>query len=127
MCWSPAWLIWFAAPTRHRLGMTKILLFSSHPSAVRPIHGIFVETAPAQPFKTGLCRQAKVGVGLFLSLPRWRVRPVRRHTPRFETRNGVEVHHPRYLLLPAVRRTWPPYAMALGALCAVSCLQRAKV
>lgn len=36
-------------------------------------------------------------------------------TPRIEQRNGVEVHHPRYLLPPKVGMNIAPYALALGA------------
>ena len=46
----------------------------------------------------------------------WTLRPVCRHTPRFEHRNGLEVHHPRYALLPKVGMHLAPHAMALGAL-----------
>ena len=45
-------------------------------------------------------------------------------TPRQEQRNGLEVHHPRYLLLPKVGMNLAPYAMALGALRTVRRLQR---
>jgi glycosyltransferase involved in cell wall biosynthesis len=36
-------------------------------------------------------------------------------TPVHEVRNGLEIHHPRYLLLPKVGMTLAPLTMALGA------------
>lgn len=105
----------------------KILLFSSlYPSEVRPIHGIFVETRLRELLKTGEV-QAKVvapvpwfpstarGFGSYAKFAA---------TPRMEQRNGVEVHHPRYVLLPKVGMSMAPYAMALGALPTIRRLQR---
>lgn len=105
----------------------KVLLFSSlYPSAVRPIHGIFVETRLRELIKTGQV-QAKV----VAPVP-WFPSTAQRFgeyaqfaaTPRQEQRNGVEVHHPRYLLLPKVGMNLAPYTMALGALATVKRLQR---
>jgi glycosyltransferase involved in cell wall biosynthesis len=112
------------------LGSTRplrILLFSTlYPSALRPIHGIFVETRLRELLKTGQL-EAKVvapvpwfpfkgerfgDYGLFAA------------TPKFEVRNGIEVHHPRYLLPPKVGMNPAPHLMALGALATVRRLQR---
>lgn len=105
----------------------KILLFSSlYPSAVKPIHGIFVETRLRELLKTGQV-QAKVvaPVPWFPSRsPRFGEYAQFAATPRQEHRNGVEVHHPRYLLLPKVGMNMAPYAMALGALPTLRRLQR---
>lgn len=97
----------------------RILLFSTlFPSAVRPIHGIFVETRLRELIKTGQV-QAKViapvpwfpwaggqfgEYGLFAA------------TPRFEQRNGLEVYHPRYLLPPKVGMNVAPHTLAMAAL-----------
>jgi len=105
----------------------KILLFSSlYPSAVRPIHGIFVETRLRELLKTGEV-QAKV----VAPVP-WFPSTAKRFgeyaqfaaTPRFEKRNGIDVFHPRYALLPKVGMNSAPYTMALGALATVKRLQR---
>jgi glycosyltransferase involved in cell wall biosynthesis len=105
----------------------KILLFSSlFPSAVRPIHGIFVETRLRELVKTGQV-QAKVvaPVPWFpSSAPRFGEYAQFAATPRIEHRNGLDVHHPRYLLLPKVGMNLAPYTMALGALATVKRLQR---
>ncbi|MDO9504982.1 glycosyltransferase family 4 protein [Hydrogenophaga sp.] len=105
----------------------KILLFSSlYPSAVRPIHGIFVETRLRELLKTG-----QVEAKVVAPVP-WFPSTAKRFgeyaqfaaTPREEQRNGLEVHHPRYLLLPKVGMNLAPYTMALGALATVKRLQR---
>ncbi len=105
----------------------RILLFSTlYPSAVRPIHGIFVETRLRELLKTGEV-QAKVvaPVPWFPSTAqRFGEYAQLAATPRHEVRNGIEVHHPRYLLLPKVGMNLAPYAMALGALATVRRLRR---
>lgn len=105
----------------------KILLFSTlYPSAVRPIHGIFVETRLLELLKTGEV-QAKVvaPVPWFpLNSARFGEYAQFAATPRREQRNGLEVHHPRYLLPPKVGMNLAPYAMALGALPTVRRLRK---
>lgn len=107
--------------------MVKILLFSTlYPSQCRPVHGIFVETRLRELLKTGEV-QAKV----VAPVP-WFPSKAQRFgeyaqfaaTPRFEHRNGLDVHHPRYLLLPKVGMNLAPWTMALGALPTVRRLQR---
>ena len=105
----------------------KVLLFSSlYPSAVRPIHGIFVETRLRELIKTGQVQAKVVAPVPWFPFKAKRFGEYAQFaaTPRFETRNGVEVHHPRYLLLPKVGMNLAPYAMALGALRTVRRLQR---
>ncbi len=105
----------------------KILLFSSlYPSVVRPIHGIFVETRLRELLKTG-----QVQARVVAPVP-WFPSRSRRFgayadfaaTPRRALHNGIEVHHPRYLLLPKVGMNLAPYAMALGALPTLRRLQQ---
>ena len=105
----------------------KTLLFSSlYPSAVRPIHGIFVETRLRELVKTGLVQTKVVApvpwfpfkgerfgdYGLFAA------------TPRFEHRNGLDVHHPRYFLPPKVGMNIAPHTMAMAAMPVVKKLMR---
>lgn len=105
----------------------KVLLFSSlYPSSVRPVHGIFVETRLRELIRTE-CVQAKV----VAPVP-WFPSQAERFgeyarfaaTPRFERRNGLDVYHPRYALLPKVGMNFAPYAMALGALPTLQRLQK---
>jgi glycosyltransferase involved in cell wall biosynthesis len=105
----------------------KVLLFSSlYPSSVRPIHGIFVETRLRELIKTG-----QVEAKVVAPVP-WFPSTAKRFgeyaqfaaTPRFEQRNGLDVYHPRYLLLPKVGMNLAPYTMAVGALATAKRLQR---
>lgn len=97
----------------------RVLLFSSlFPSAVRPIHGIFVETRLRELVKTGQV-QAKVvaPVPWFpFQGPRFGDYGLFAATPRLEQRNGLEVHHPRYFLPPKVGMNLAPHTMAMAAL-----------
>jgi teichuronic acid biosynthesis glycosyltransferase TuaC len=105
----------------------KILLFSSlYPSVVRPIHGIFVETRLRELLKTGEVQARVVApVPWFpFSQPRFGEYARFAATPLQELRNGIEVHHPRYLLFPKVGMNVAPHAMALGALPTLRRLQR---
>jgi glycosyltransferase involved in cell wall biosynthesis len=105
----------------------KILLFSTlYPSAVRPIHGIFVETRLRELLKTGEVQARVVAPVPWFPSKSQRFGAYARFaaTPRLEQRNGVEVHHPRYLLPPKVGMSVAPYALALGALPTIRRLQR---
>lgn len=97
----------------------RTLLFSSlYPSSARPVHGIFVETRLRELLKTG-----EVETKVVAPVPWF---PLRNkcfgdyakfaQTPRFETRNGIEVYHPRYFLPPKVGMNLAPSAMARAAL-----------
>lgn len=105
----------------------KILLFSTlYPSPVRPIHGIFVETRLRELLKTGQVQARVVAPVPWFPFKAQRFGEYAQFaaTPRVEQRNGVEVYHPRYLLLPKVGMNLAPYAMALGALPTIRRLQR---
>jgi len=105
----------------------RILLFSSlYPSSQRPVHGIFVETRLRELMKSGEVEARVVApVPWFPSAaPRFGAYAVFAATPRFEQRNGLEVHHPRYLLAPKIGMSTAPYFMALGALPTLRRLQR---
>lgn len=105
----------------------KILLFSSlYPSSVRPIHGIFVETRLRELLKTGKVQaQVVAPVPWFpFKHPRFGDYAQFAATPPFEHRHGVDVHHPRYALLPRIGMHMAPYSMAVGALPTLRRLQR---
>lgn len=100
----------------------RILTFSTlFPSSVRPTHGIFVETRLRELLKSGRVEARVVApVPWFPSTdPRWGDYAKFAATPAREQRNGIDVHHPRYLLLPKVGMTSAPLTMALGARAAV--------
>ena len=95
----------------------KVLLFSSlFPSSVRPVHGIFVETRLRELLKTGKVQaQVVAPVPWFpFKHPRFGDYAQFAATPPFEHRHGVDVHHPRYALLPRIGMHMAPYSMAVG-------------
>lgn len=99
--------------------MIKTLLFSTlYPSSARPVHGIFVETRLRELLKSGLVQtQVVAPVPWFPSThPRFGTWARMAATPAQEFRNGVQVHHPRYLLPPKVGQNIAPYVLAAGAL-----------
>ena len=97
----------------------RILLFSSlYPSAVRPIHGIFVETRLRELVKTGqVISKVIAPVPWFpWTGPRFGEYGLFAATPRFEQRNGLDVYHPRYFLPPKIGMNIAPHTMAMAAL-----------
>ena len=97
----------------------RTLLFSTlYPSAARPLHGIFVETRLRELLKTGAVETRVVApVPWFPSTdPRLGEYARMALTPASEQRHGIEVLHPRYLLLPKVGMTTAPLLLAAAAL-----------
>jgi len=100
----------------------RLLLFSSlFPNAAQPLHGLFVEQRLLQVLATGRAQAMVVApvpwfpwtsdsFGEYATFAR---------VPARETRNGLEVLHPRFLRLPKVGMSSAPALMALGALPAV--------
>lgn len=99
--------------------MIKTLLFSTlYPSSARPVHGIFVETRLRELLKSGQVEtQVVAPVPWFpFKHPAFGAWARMAATPAGELRNGVQVHHPRYLLPPKVGQNIAPYVLAAGAL-----------
>lgn len=97
----------------------RTLLFSSlYPSSARPVHGIFVETRLRELLKTGELETKVVAPVPWFPLRNKCFGDYAKFalTPRFETRNGIEVYHPRYFLPPKVGMNLAPSAMARAAL-----------
>ena len=96
----------------------RLLTFSTlYPSSVRPGHGIFVETRLRELLRTG-----KVEVKVVSPVPwffskdqKFGDYALMAKTPKSEKHNGIDVHHPRYMLLPKIGMTIAPLFMALGA------------
>lgn len=96
----------------------KILTFSTlFPNSAKPHHGIFTETTLRHQLATGEV-QAKVVApipwfpfshDMFGEYGRFA------KAPKVETRIGVEVFHPRYLVLPTIGMNVTPFAMAHSA------------
>jgi glycosyltransferase involved in cell wall biosynthesis len=99
----------------------RTLLFSTlFPNAVRPNHGIFVETRLRQ-----LLRSGEVTSQVVAPVPWFPFRhgmfgeyAAYAHVPGHETRDGIEVEHPRYLLPPKVAMNVAPFSLARAGLAA---------
>ena len=105
----------------------RTLLFSTlYPSSARPGHGIFVETRLRELLASGEVETRVVApVPWFFSThPRFGEYCLMARTPRHEMHHGIDVLHPRYLLLPKLGMTSAPLSIALGALPAIRKLQR---
>jgi teichuronic acid biosynthesis glycosyltransferase TuaC len=95
----------------------KILTFSTlFPNSIRPGHGIFVETRLRHLLASGQVEARVVAPVPWFPLHYSESRPV----PRSETRNGVEVQHPRYLTLPKIGMNIAPGLLAAGARASVA-------
>ncbi len=97
----------------------RTLLFSTlYPSVARPIHGIFVETRLRELLKTGVVQSKVIAPVPWFPFKSARFGEYAQFaaTPRFESRNGVDVFHPRYLLPPKVGMNIAPYTLARAAL-----------
>lgn len=96
----------------------RLLTFSTlFPSSVRPGHGIFVETRLRELLGSGEVESRVVApVPWFFSTdPRWGDYARMAATPRREVRNGLDVLHPRYPLIPKFGMTSAPLALAMAA------------
>jgi glycosyltransferase involved in cell wall biosynthesis len=93
----------------------KILTFSTlFPSAARPSHGIFVETRLRHLVASGRVESRVVApVPWFPSRnPRFGEYAFHASAPREEQRHGIQVLHPRYLVLPKIGMTLSPFLLA---------------
>lgn len=104
--------------------MIKLLTFSSlYPSAVRPNHGIFVETRLRYVLASGEATAVVVAPVPWFPFANERFGAYAKfaQTAREETHNGVRVLHPRFPLLPKFGMSTAP---ALLAAASISTLRR---
>lgn len=97
----------------------RTLLFSTlYPSRVRPGHGIFVETRLRELLRTGEVETKVIApVPWFPSThPRWGDYAKMAATPERENRNGIDVLHPRYLVVPKVGMAVAPLLLAAASI-----------
>lgn len=101
--------------------MIRTLLFSTlYPSSVRPSHGIFVETRLRHLLASGQVETRVVAPVPWFPLRHQAFGEYAKHAavPRHEMRNGIEIHHPRYLLLPKIGMNSAPATLARSGLAA---------
>jgi teichuronic acid biosynthesis glycosyltransferase TuaC len=93
----------------------KLLTFSTlFPNAERPGHGIFVETRLRHLIASGeVAARVVAPVPWFPSRhPRFGAYARFARVPQRETRFGIEVEHPRYMLLPKLGMSAAPFLLA---------------
>lgn len=106
----------------------RTLLFSTlYPNSVRPSHGIFVETRLRHVLSSGKVETRVVAPVPWFPFTHGMFGEYAQHAavPRFETRKGIDVDHPRYLLLPKLGMNLAPAALARVGLAAARRLMAA--
>ena len=107
----------------------KVLTFSSlYPNTARPKHGIFVETRLRQLVASGQAQSTVVApVPWFpFAHPAFGGYSAFARTPRSDTRNGIEVLHPRFPVLPKVGMTLAPLLLYRAVVALVERLHRER-
>jgi len=100
----------------------KSLVFSTlYPNAAQPVHGVFVERRLLKVVETGRLEARVVApVPWFpFDSPRFRAYSAFARVPDRETRHGLQIEHPRYLLPPKIGMSAAPLLMALATLSTV--------
>ena len=104
----------------------RVLCFSTlYPNAVRPSHGVFVETRLKQLIAySGIEARVVAPVPWFPFTSRMFGRYGEyARVPATEVRSGIEVSHPRFLAVPRIGTAMNPYLLAASARRAVRQLQ----
>lgn len=101
--------------------MLRTLLFSTlYPNSVRPSHGIFVETRLRHLLASGEVETRVVAPVPWFPFKHKRFGEYAKHAavPVHEVRNGIDIAHPRYLLLPKIGMNSAPASLARAGLTA---------
>ena len=109
--------------------MLRVLTFTTlYPNAARPNHGIFVENRLRQTLARHEMRATVLAPVPYFPFTNERFGSYARfaQAPRFERRNGIDVHHPRFLVVPKVGMTVAAALLYRGALSALRRLQLDK-
>jgi len=107
-------------------GLRTLVFTTLYPNAARPAHGVFVEQRLRKLLATGeVAARVLAPVPWFPSKsPRFGEYAQFAAAPRSETRHGILIEHPRYLLLPKIGMTSAPYFLAARSLRTIRRWQR---
>src|ERR1700689_125544 len=89
----------------------RLLTFSTlFPNAAQPNHGIFVENRLRHLVATGEAAATVLAPVPFFPLasPRFGVLARYARVPLLETRHGLAIHHPRFLVIPRIGMSVAP-------------------
>jgi teichuronic acid biosynthesis glycosyltransferase TuaC len=107
----------------------KVLTFSTlYPNAARPTHGIFVETRLRQLLAGGQVQSTVVAPVPWFPFTHsaFGAYAAQARAPRAETRNGIEVLHPRFPVVPRIGMTLAPFLLYRAVLPLVERLRRER-
>ena len=107
----------------------KVLTFSTlYPHAARPGHGIFVETRLRHLLASGHAHATVVAPVPWFPFRHRAFGEYALHAraPRHEVRNGIEVVHPRFPVVPKIGSALTPILLARAAETAVRALLRSR-
>jgi teichuronic acid biosynthesis glycosyltransferase TuaC len=98
--------------------MINLLTFTTlYPNAKRPAHGVFVENRIKHLVASGRATTRVVAPVAYV--PGWQGIPERYRVlsdvPVHEKRHGIDVHHPRYFLLPKISMVAAPFLLYRAA------------
>jgi teichuronic acid biosynthesis glycosyltransferase TuaC len=108
----------------------KILTFSTlYPNNIEEKHGVFVETRLRMLISQENVESIIVApVPWFpLSLDYWPEYAKFKKIAKFEHRNGIDIYHPRYLVIPKIGMNLTPLFLALSSWVAIRKLRRAGI
>ncbi|HEY4275070.1 MAG TPA: glycosyltransferase family 4 protein, partial [Rhizomicrobium sp.] len=91
--------------------MLRVLVFSTlYPNAAQPNHGVFVENRLRHTLaQGGIAATVLAPVPYFpVANPAFGRYAVYARVPRHETRNGLEIYHPRYPVIPRIGARFTP-------------------
>ena len=92
----------------------RLLTFSTlFPSAARPNHGIFVENRLRHLVASGEIVSTVVAPAPWFpsASPRFGDWALHAQTPEWETRHGLEIHHPRFPVIPRIGMSLAPWLL----------------
>lgn len=98
--------------------MIKLLTFTTlYPNARRPAHGVFVENRLRHLIASGEATTKVVAPVPYVPAIACLPESYRKlsDVPQREERHGIEVHHPRYFLLPKVSMSVAPFSLYMAA------------
>jgi len=103
-----------------------MVITTLYPNPVQTRHGIFVETRLRH-----LISDGEIGATVIAPVPWFPFKSKAfpeyssyRDIPRRDTRKGIEVHHPRYLVIPGIGMLLTPFFLALSVLLTVRQLRK---
>ena len=106
--------------------MNILTITTLYPNQKQFRHGVFIETRLRHLVETGEAKARVVApVPWFpFKSDRFKQYAIYAEVPKFEQRNGIDIYHPRYLVIPKIGMLLTPFFMALSLYWQVKTLQK---